>query len=107
MPRGGRREFRSFVLYFGWAALSAFGEVKIEHQAIDAGALQLAQGFAIQVIAVADQDKVSLRQTRTGAAEAFKDRRVRHRFVVSRPNQGLFVPDARKIVENAFAKPVL
>src|SRR5258708_1608061 len=104
---GARREFLLFVFYLGWHAFLAFGEVKIEHQAIDASAFQLAQGFAIQVIAVADQDKVSLRQTRTGAAEAFKDRRVGHRFVVSRPNQGLFVSDAGKIVENAFVKRVL
>src|SRR5713226_3473315 len=67
----------------------------------------MAQRFAIQVIAVADEDEVSLRQTRTGANEAFKDRRVGHRFVVSRPNQRLFVSDAGKIVENALVKRVL
>src|SRR5216683_47252 len=104
---GARREFLLFFFYLGWHAFPAFGKVEIKHQAIDASALQLAQGFAIQVIAVADQDKVSLRQTRTGANEAFKDRRMGHRFVVSRPNQGLFVSDAGKIVENALVKRVL
>src|SRR5258708_3280582 len=104
---GACREFLLFVLYLGRHAFLAFGQVEIEHQAIDAGAFQLSQGFAIQVIAVPDEDEVRLRQTRTGANEAFKDRRVGHRFVVSRPNQGLFVSDAGKIVENALVKRVL
>src|SRR5258708_25380532 len=57
---GACREFLFFVLYLVWHALLAFGEVEIAHHPIDPSAFQLAQGFAIPVIAVADEAQLSL-----------------------------------------------